>query len=110
MKITFDYANLLKKQGQKCYCGAAVCRNPWPTSPKTYEEEFQKAIKCNCRKCRGNKGSNAENIVEELQEKDTIAAKSLKIQDIEASEKDNSDSDYEEDNKNSKKSLCHIVE
>ena len=112
VKITFDYANLLKKQGQKCYCGTVACRNPWPTSPKAYEEEFLKAIKCNCRKCRGSKGSKAENIVEELQEKDTIKAKPLKSQDVEASEKDNSDSDsdYEEDNKKSKKSLCHIAE
>ena len=28
VKITFDYANLLKKQGQKCYCDTLTCRNP----------------------------------------------------------------------------------
>ena len=62
------------KQGQRRYCGIAACRNPWPTSPKAYEEEFQKAIKCSCMKCRGSKGSKAENIIEELQEKDIVAA------------------------------------
>ena len=44
VKVSFDYADLLKKQGQKCYCGTAACRNSWPTSPKAHEEEYQKAF------------------------------------------------------------------
>ena len=68
------------------------------------KKNFKKAIKCNCRQCRGSTGSKPDNVVEEMQEKDIIAAKSPKIQDREASEKDNSDSDsdYEKDNRKSK--------
>jgi len=68
-----------------------TCRNPWPTSPKAYEETFQKAIQCNCRKCRGEKGSQADIVEEELQEKDTTAAKSTKIKHSEASKIDDLD-------------------
>jgi hypothetical protein len=68
------------------------------------EETFQKAIQCNCRKCRGEKGSQAVIVIEELQEKDIAAAKSTKIKHSAASEIDDeaekniddSDSDYQE--------------
>ena len=118
VKITFDYANLLKKQGQKCYCGTLTCRNLWPTSPKAYEETFQKAIQCNCRKCRGEKGSKADIVVEKLKENDTAAAKSTKIRYSEPSEIDDSDkkdsydsdSNYQEVQKKRKKKKTRIMQ
>ena len=118
VKITFDYANLLKKQGQKCYCGTMTCRNPWYTSPKSYEETFQQAIQCNCRKCRGEHGSQAHIVVEKLQEKDTIASKSTKMRYSDASEIDNldesdnydSDSDYQEVQKKSNKKKTRTIQ
>ena len=74
-----------------------TCRNSWPTSPEAYEETFQKAIQCNCRKCRGEKGSQVDIVVEELQEKDTTASNSTKIRYSEASEIDDLDENYNND-------------
>ena len=94
-----------------------TCRNPWPTSPKAYEETFQNAIQCNCRKCRGKKRSQADIVVEELQEKDTAAANSTKtkhstaseIDDVEKYDNDDSDSDYQEvQRKRKKKKNCKV--
>ena len=95
-----------------------TCRNSWYTSPKSYEETFQQAIPCNCRKCRGENGSQAHILVEKLQEKDTVASKSTKIRYSEASEIDNldesdyydSDSDYQEVQKKSKKKKTRTIQ
>ena len=53
-------------------------QKPWHTSPKSYEKTFQQAIQCNCRKCRGENGSQAHILLEKLREKDTVASKSTK--------------------------------
>ena len=70
------------------------------------------------RKCRGEKGSQADIVVEELQEKDTAAAKSTKIKhsvaseidDLEEYDNDDSDSDYQEVQKKRKKKKKRTVQ